>query len=271
MNYSPNNYVQTERGAKLCELIRSNLYLAIAIIMSVNLGLSILNVLLIGQVASAVTGLILPVLTLVGVWMLRSAATRGFRTSPFGFLKVRTISLMVVFIIGIVSLLILMAFSGTIVDVIKAAENGGEVVIGGAGGQSIKLDAETRESILKALDTLNSYYPDATQSIHEYGQTIIIIVAAAAIAVCALALVGAIKANGVINKMKNTIVFGFDEPIKTGYLTAILYVFAGLMLIYTVASLFTGLFSVWQIGNLLEIALMVLAAMFYGKVSEIMR
>ena len=271
MNY-PNQYCfQTERASRLCELIRSNLYLAIAIIMTANLGLSVISAIIARELASSIIGLALPVLTLVGVWLLRSGAMKGFRNSPFGFLKVRTISMIVILIILMVSMLIVMAFSSTIIDVFNAVAAGEDVTIQ---GQQVPIDSNSREQIANFMDVINTNYPDALGIIAEYGRTIIIAVCAAAIAVCVLALIAAFKANGVINKMKNTILFGYDEPIKTGYLTAMLYVFAGMMFIFTVVSFFTVRIYYYmiinQISNLLEIALIVTAALFYGKVHKIM-
>ncbi|MBR0232156.1 MAG: hypothetical protein IJQ53_08030 [Clostridia bacterium] len=273
MNQIPNYNIQNERANALCELIKSNIYLVIAVIMSVSFGLSFVNMILTQNVASSVIGLALPLLTLVGVWLLRSGAEKGFRSSPFGLLKVRTISLIVLLIIVMISMLFVIAFSGVIIQCFDAIVSGSDEVV--IQGQHVRIDEASRAKIAELTDMLTRYYPDALNVISEHGKTIIIVVCAAVIAVSALALVAAFKANGIITKMKNTILFGYDEPIKTGFLTAILYVFAGLLLIFTFISLFTSPFSIFSaltcLGNLLEIALMVSAAIFYGKVNEIMQ
>ena len=273
MNTMPNYGFRTERSNSLFELIKSNLYLTIAVLMSVNLGLSFISITFTKDSTPSIGGLVLSVLTLIGVWLLRSGAQKGFRTSPFGFLKVRTISLIVILIIVLVSMLILIAFSDLIIDFFNAISAGsGDIIVR---GQKYVMDQSTRDTINEAIEKLKDIYPNAVSVISEYGRTIIIIISIAVIVISILALIAAFKANGVINKMKNTMMFGYDEPINTGYLTAILYVFAGLLAIFTVISFFSGRYNIYtvlnQISNLTEAGLMVCAAMFYGKVSEIMK
>lgn len=273
MNMMPNTGFRTERSNKLYDLIKSNLYLTIAVLMSVNLGLSFISIMFTRDSSPSIGGLVLSVLALVGVWLLRSGAQKGFRTSPFGFLKVRTISLIVILIIVLVSMLILIAFSDVIIDFFNSVSSGsGDIIVR---GQKYVMDQSTRETMDEFIDWLKSEYPNALNVIAEHGRTIIIIVSIAAIVISILALIAAFKANGVINKMKNTMMFGYDEPINTGYLTAMLYVFAGLLAIFTIITFFSGKYTVYmllnQFGNLSEAGLMVCAAMFYGKVSEIMK
>ena len=261
-----NQYVFNEHASKLAALFNSGIYLAIAIIMSCELALSLVNF-IISRNGSAVIGLILSGLVVTGIWMLRACYKTGFsRTPAFGFVRIQPILAIIACIALIIGLLFLLASGKTIMNILSAGINGDETVT--IMGSTISI--EQNDEFYRAMDSLRALkeqHPEEFDLFFEHGAAMITIVSVVAIIITALVMTAAFKTNSVISKMKNVLALNYDEPIRTSFLPIMLYIFAGLLSVGLILSLIVRP-NIGTIGSGMSVAVLILAGIFFRKVKE---
>jgi len=206
----------------------------------------------------------------MGVWIYRQSVMSGApKAYSFGFMRIQPILVIIVCIALAVACMILLAFGGTVVDIFKSVASGEQEII--AGGQTFKIEQADFDQLKNMLDRIEAAAPGFLDTFIEQGKTIMIVVSVVGLAVDALVLIAAFKTLSIIGKIRNTLMYGYDEPIKTGFVVAMLYIFAGFMVISFLTSLIMKINDpVSAISMLVSAGLMVTAALYFSKVKEIM-
>ncbi|MBO4453306.1 MAG: hypothetical protein J5793_05170 [Clostridia bacterium] len=267
-----------ERKEKLAELIRSKLFMALAILITVDCAFTVLNNAVQNGIFS-IAFCAIPVLMAIGVWTFHNSTKTGnYKAYSFAFMKIHPIALGVIFIIGAVACLILLLTANLILTesskLIEQIENGSLLTdkqrsiamykeIFGIEFAEGGIYSAADHSILCTYDQLRAFIKDVAPALLYGGSAV-------GILVLSYMAFFSFRVSKAVNSLRNAVMFGYDEPVKTGLLSVTLYILGGLSFAATVTMIISGAAGVLGIvQNLVNCAVMIIAAIIYGRIKDI--
>ncbi len=227
---------------------------------------------------------VFPVLAAVGVWTLRKSAFSGaFKGYSFTFLKLKAVVQAVGYIFFIFAIVIAAILTKRLISDVNTILAS---IADGSYDQTVKtLEAGEIYAVIVdriGIDRISSFdLAGLTKTVSDYGLVIVYTAEAVAAAFFALLTVCALKVSGIVTKLRNTIMFGYDERINTSFVCAVLYIFAGMNIIVLLTRLVTAIGGgaaesfgasdvITVLSDIVGAATMILSALFFGKVRQIM-